>query len=450
MKELTWCVLALLAVPGVWMADGNINGHTRRDRGYPGAAAAGSPEELRSLASEYYRWRTVNYPVEASDQGLHTRDAELTNYSEEAIAARRAHVGELAERVRAMETNGWPKDDRVDWLLFRAQLEREEFFDRALDFEHTNPGVYVDECSNAVFSLLKKEYDTPRARALSATKRLAAMPGMLEEGRKNLRNPVRLYAQLAIDSARSIDPLFTDSLWTLAKDMQGDERTTLVNTTYAALNAIHGYADWLQRGLPEMVEFKPMGEANYDYLLKHGYLLPLDAEQVAMLGQAELARYRGLESLLPDPSLADPNPARAKSIPADQQAFLAAYQSRETEMIRFLQDRKLITLPSYLGQFLIRQLPEAFKPTSPGGFMNAPGVYDRDSSGFYFIPTYNPTSQNFIFARRSRTRGQYWVTKASRDTSCKFPLPIICRMKSDDITTMECSWRAGRCTRKKC
>jgi len=218
---------------------------------------------------------------------------------------------------------------------------------------------------------------------------------MLEEGRKNLRNPVRLYAQLAIDSARSIDPLFTDSLWTLAKDMQGDERTTLVNTTYAALNAIHGYADWLQRGLPEMVEFKPMGEANYDYLLKHGYLLPLDAEQVAMLGQAELARYRGLESLLPDPSLADPNPARAKSIPADQQAFLAAYQSRETEMIRFLQDRKLITLPSYLGQFLIRQLPEAFKPTSPGGFMNAPGVYDRDSSGFYFIPTYNPTSQNF-------------------------------------------------------
>lgn len=27
--------------------------------------------------------------------------------------------------------------------------------------------------------------------------------------------------------------------------------------------------------------------------------------------------------------------------------------------------------------------------------MNAPGVYDKDPSGFYFIPTYNPKSENF-------------------------------------------------------
>ncbi len=398
MRAIRWCVVALLILPGVWMAHGEADGRESRsfgtDRGYH-SGAAGSPEELRSLASEYYRWRTVNYPVETSDQGLHTRDAELTDYSETAIAERRGHTRELVERVRAMETSGWPKDDRADWLLFRAELEGTEFFDRVLDFEHTNPQTYVDECSNAIFSLLKKDYDTPRNRALSATARLRAMPAMLEKGRKNLHSPVRLYAQLAIDSARSIDPLLNESLMTLAGDLSPAERDGLVRARDAALAAIHGYADWLEKGSPGMVEFKPMGEANYNYLLKHGYLLPLDAEQVAMLGQAELARYRGLESLLPDPSLADPNPARAKSIPADQQAFLAAYQSREAEMIRFLKDRRLVTLPPYLGPFLIRQLPEAFKPTSPGGFMNAPGVYDKDASGFYFIPTYEPKSRNF-------------------------------------------------------
>jgi uncharacterized protein (DUF885 family) len=114
-----------------------------------------------------------------------------------------------------------------------------------------------------------------------------------------------------------------------------------------------------------------------------------------MLGQSELNRYRGLESLLADPSLASPDPSRAKNVPRDQQAFLAAYQAREKEMIEFLQARKLVTLPSYLGPFSIRQLPEAFKPTSPGGFMNAPGLYDKDPEGFYFIPTYNPRSENF-------------------------------------------------------
>src|SRR3989449_5232217 len=45
--------------------------------------------------------------------------------------------------------------------------------------------------------------------------------------------------------------------------------------------------------------------------------------------------------------------------------------------------------------FSIRQLPAAFKPTSPGGFMNAPGIYASDRGGFYFIPTYDPKSANF-------------------------------------------------------
>ena len=101
-----------------------------------------------------------------------------------------------------------------------------------------------------------------------------------------------------------------------------------------------------------MVDFEPMGEANYNYYLKHVLLLPLDAAQVEMLGRAELARYRALESLLPDPSLADPDPARSENIPPDQAAFLKAYESREAGNDRFLRTSiKLVTLPDYLGPF---------------------------------------------------------------------------------------------------
>ena len=222
------------------------------------------------------------------------------------------------------------------------------------------------------------------------------MPAIIEQGKRNLTKPVKLYAQLAIDSARSIDSLFKDSMMTaLAKDLSPAEMNNLVAASDAAIKSIHAYADWLEKRSATMPPFAPMGEANYNYLLKHVYLLPLDAKQVEMLGQAELARYRGLESMLPDPSLANPDPSRAKVIPKDQDDFLKAYESREAEMIGFLKENQLVTLPAYLGRFEIRQLPEAFKPTSPGGFMNPPGVYDKDDSGFYFIPTYNPKSSNF-------------------------------------------------------
>lgn len=356
-----------------------------------------TPADLQRLAKDYYEWRDRNYPVASSDAGLHTWDNRLTDYSLSAILDRRLHVKEVLNKVRAMQTSSWAKDDRIDWLLFRAQLENVAFFDRVVDFEGTDPQVYVNECSNGIFSLLKKEYDSPRNRALAATARLKQMPFVIEQGKQslNIAKPVRLYAQLAIDSARSIDSLFNDSMMTLAKDMSPAEKDELVKARDAALTSIHGFADWLEKRLPGMVPFKPMGEENYNYLLKNVYYLPLDAKQLEMLGQAELGRYRGLESMLPDPSLADPNPARSANVPKDQAAFLAAYESRQAEMINFLKEKQLVTLPPYLGKFEIRQLPEAFKPTSPGGFMNAPGIYDKDSSGFYFIPTYNPASKNF-------------------------------------------------------
>jgi uncharacterized protein (DUF885 family) len=359
------------------------------------AVVFGSPEVLRQKAAEYYRWRSEQFPVTSSDQGLHTWDDRLTDYSAAAIQARRERVSKLADDVRSLDAASWSKDDRVDRLLFLSQLEGADFFDRILESPESDPQLYVGECSNGIFSLLKKEYDTPRKRALSATARFKSMPALLQQARQALTKPVRLYARLAIASARSMEGLFVDSLTTLAKDLSPAERKVHVAARDQALKALADFSQWLEAGLPQMAEFSPMGEEKYNWLLRHVYLLPLDATQVAMLGEAELARYRGLESLLPDPAMADPDPARSQSVPKDQQAFLAAYESRQDEMIRFIKDKRILTIPSTLGPFSIRQLPEAFKPTSPGGFMNPPGVHDKDPSGFFFIPTYDPKSRNF-------------------------------------------------------
>ncbi len=354
-----------------------------------------TPAEQRSLAQAYYNWRNEKFPVISSDAGLHTWDHRLTDYSLSAVLARRLEVKELLSKLRAMPADTWARDDFIDWLLFRSQLEGIDFFNRVMNFEETDPQIYVNECSNGIFSLLKKDYDTPRNRALAATARLKQMPFLIAQAKQNLTRPVRVYAQLAIDSARSMDSLFNESLMTLATDLSPAEKSELVRARDAALKSLHDFAEWLERRLPGMVPFKPMGEENYNYLLQNVYLLPLNARQLEMLGQVELARYRALESLLPDPSFADPDPARSKEIPADQQAFLKAYESRQQEMIEFLKTNRLVTIPAYVGPFYIRQLPEAFKPTAPGGFMNPPGVYDKDPSGFYFIPTYNPKSRNF-------------------------------------------------------
>ena len=300
---------------------------------FSSTARAMTPDEMRRLAQEFYDWRDEDDPVSSSDGGKHTWDDRLADRSPAAIAARDKKVMQLLARLRAVDISSWNRDDTVDWLLLRAQLERSSFASRVLKPETQNPSIYVDEASNGIFSLLKKEYAPPRARALAATARLRAVPAMLEQAKRNLTAPVRLYAELAAQSARAVDPLFQDSLMVLAKDLSAEERAALTKARDEALVALHGFADWLDKKAPTLQPWRPMGEKAYDEYLARVLLLPLTGREVAHLGEVELARYRALEAMLRDPSLADPDPRRAAHVPADQQAFLAAYQSREEEMI---------------------------------------------------------------------------------------------------------------------
>ncbi len=319
--------------------------------------AAADPVEFRKVAHDYYQWRDASYPVATSAAGDHRFDTRLTDYSMTEYLRRRQHVSDLLMHVSSLATDGWNKDDRIDVVLFQAELAGADFFGRKLNPEGSDPQLYVNECTNSIFTLLQKDYAPRRTRARAATARLEQIPALLRTARANLTQPVKLYASLASQSARGGDDLYTVSLMTLADDLSAAERKRLITARDTAVNALHQYADWLDAGLSKMPEWQPMGEASYNYLLKRVLLLPFDAHDVAHLGEIELTRYRALEAMLRDPSLASPDPSRAKHVPKDE--------------------------------------AEAFKPTSPGGFMNAPGVYDKDPGGFYYIPTYNPKSGNF-------------------------------------------------------
>ncbi|MEO5904251.1 MAG: DUF885 domain-containing protein [Gemmatimonadaceae bacterium] len=361
----------------------------------PSVLAAQSPADIRGLAHGYYEWRDSTYPVTSSDQGKHTWDDRITDYRMPAVRSRRQHVDSLLARVKATRTPGWSKDDRIDKILLQSQLEGAAFFPRVMRPEESDPQVYVGELSNAVFSLIKKEYAPKRTRAMAAAARLEQAPRLLRTARVNLTTPVKLYAQLASEAARGGDDLYTKSLMTLADSLSASERARLVKARDGAITALHDFANWLDTRAKSMPDWKPMGEANYNYLLHNVLLLPFDAREVAMLGEVELARYRGLEAMLKEPSFASPDPARAARIPVGQEDFLKSYEVRLKEITDFLNANRLVTIPAYIGRFEIRQLPEAFKPTSPGGFMNPPGIYDADPTGFYFIPTYDPKSDNF-------------------------------------------------------
>src|SRR3954469_4979145 len=111
----------------------------------PTAKGGGDVVAPRKLADEYYAWRNDNFPVFSSDAGLHTWDNRLTDYSAAKITERAQHIRKLLDQVRAMPGAKWSKEDRIDWMLFRAQLEGAEFNNRILQSEMRDPQLYVGE-----------------------------------------------------------------------------------------------------------------------------------------------------------------------------------------------------------------------------------------------------------------------------------------------------------------
>ncbi|HKY31277.1 MAG TPA: DUF885 domain-containing protein [Candidatus Polarisedimenticolia bacterium] len=367
----------------------------------PPAAGAAEPAELpltparlRELAHDHHAWWYGEFPVAATDAGRHDGDGRLADHSPAARQERLRRLEPLERLVASAATAAWPVDDRVDREVFLAGLRRALFEEKVLRRWSRDPGFYVEECANAIFSLLKREYAPRPRRARAALSRLRAMPALLATARSNLQEGVPLLARLAGESIDSIAPLFNDSLGILLADLSDAERIELAAARDAALASLRDFGVWLKSARKGMKGPLAIGRDAYERMLRDVHLLPLDAAALTAIGEVELARARALEAMLPDPTLADTLPP-AGGASASGAAYRALYEEHTAQLIEHIKTKDLLTLPGYVGPFQILELPAAFGPTSPGGFMNPPGIFDQDPAGFYFLPRLDPGSGNF-------------------------------------------------------
>jgi uncharacterized protein (DUF885 family) len=385
-------VRLLLCLAGLLAASRAAGAATMNDAGRPALTPAG----LRDLAHDYYGWYYREYPVAGTDAGLHDGDDRLADYSPQARESRRLKLSGLLEHLAAADASSWKADDRIDLALFRSDLRRAEFEERVLRRARRDPGLYVDECTNAIFSLLKKDYAPRPVRAAAAAARMRAMPAMLEEARRNLDEAVPLLARLAYQAVDGIGPLFNDSLGILLEDLPEREREEVVAAREGALKGLRDFGAWLRSKERSFRAPLAIGRDNYDAMLRDIYLLPMDAGELVTLGRLELTRARAMEAWLPDPAIADTlRPPSGRKLPSSREEFLSSYEAQTSVLMEHLARRGILTIPRYMGPFKILELPAAFRPTSPGGFMNPPGVFDTDPTGFYFIPAFDPLSENF-------------------------------------------------------
>ncbi len=329
------------------------------------AQAQSSYDDLLELHDELREYMVPAFTnAVVLDSGARVGEA----YADALMAEKLAGLEVFEDRLDAMNVAGWPRAQQVDFLVVRAMLNGYRFNLDVLRPWERDPGFYLDPLMRVAFTEVPASGDDlAQLRA-----QLAAVPPMLDGARANLTDVAGDYADLALHNLDNSDGVnhyhpyrevpppgiigWYDDLLARARADQPE----LVPDIEAARTALVDFRNWMVAERPNMTAAAGVGEARYDWFIRHVRMIPIPAAEMLVLAEREHERMTAALALLRHRNREEPQ--IALSISREQQEGRIA----ETDRIvrQFLADEEFITIPDYVGE-LGANTPYIERPTGP-------------------------------------------------------------------------------------
>ena len=317
-------------------------------------AGNSSYEALVNLLDEYIGFRDAggnkDYQIIRDHAGQPIDP--VTDYSDAAVDARRRKISELQARLQSLEIDSWSLGQKVDFLAVRSRLNQAAFMLHLGRPWARDPGFYVDRMLRVTFTDLPVE-GADREEFLA---KLRSIPVLVAQARKHLDDVAADYADLAIHNLGQADGVghgypyraeppagvlgWYDDLLERAK-VQPD----LVGDIQAARDAVQAFDAWLNSRRAEWTAPAGVGEAAFDWYLRHVKLMPWTSSELVLLGQREMDRLWSDYALERHRNQGLPELKPAVSAEDYQQRIDATDQ----RIRQFLLEKAIITVPDDIG-----------------------------------------------------------------------------------------------------
>jgi len=284
----------------------------------------------------------------------------VPDYSAPAMSAQHQELSAYQRRLAAIDTNGWPVGQQVDWHVVRAEMNGLDFDHRVLRPWANNPAFYVtvflDQSdqparegphSYGAVETWKDKFPLTAERTAEMHAALRVIPKLLEQARKNLVGTGR---DLWIYGTREVKDQ-SSSLTRLAT-LIGDTSAELKSDIARAKEATDQFVGWLEAQGPSKNAASGIGVENYDWYLKNVQLVPYTWQQEVALMESELARAYSFLALEEEKNKNLPQQAVVASETEHTQRFNAAV----TEYMSFLKEREILTTKEYMDPALRKRI----------------------------------------------------------------------------------------------
>jgi uncharacterized protein (DUF885 family) len=378
-------VLAVAAVPA-WRAAATSARHNAAP-----APAAPPRTEFERLVDEYFDDTFRRHPARATSAGIHQYDRLLEDYSRASVDSTVASLHRFEARFVAIDPGT---------LSASAAADREIMINTIrgalLDLEQVrpwerSPDRYMGAATRSLYVLMSRKFASAEVRLRDVIERERLIPNVFADARDNLKNPPRIYTEIAIQQIPGTIAFFRTNVPMAFQSVQDRKlKTEFAASNAAVIAALEKYQTFLETNLlPRSKGDFRIGAENYRKKLLYDEMVDIPLDRLLKIGYDDLRanqqRFKEVAAKI-DPTL-KPSEVLAR-INADHPApdkLLQRFRDLLGGIRQFLIDRHIVTVPSRVMP-IVQETPPFSRALSFAS-MDTPGAYETVATEAYFNVT---------------------------------------------------------------
>ncbi|HVZ23854.1 MAG TPA: DUF885 domain-containing protein [Vicinamibacterales bacterium] len=347
----------------------------------PAAPVAGSGDAaFTTLATFILRDHYKRHPSAATDLGIHAYDSVMDDASKQAFDDETAGLNAFRQQLVAIDPATLTLDKQLDREQLVRAMDAGILADSVVRSWTKDPDFYDSGVTNAAYVIMKRKYAPAAERLRHLIDRERKMPAFLDEGRKNLTSPVRIFTEIAVEQIDGNIRFFKNDVPAAFTGVTDKELLAEFRATNGAvMKALADYKTFLQKDvLPKANAPYALGAAVYAKALAANEMIELPLDRLLQIAEADRAKNEAAFQ------------ATAKQIDASKPAdavltamerehpkpseLLETSQASLDDIRRFIVDHHVITIPPS-DPARVQETPPFLRSTTSAS-MDTPGPFE--------------------------------------------------------------------------
>ncbi len=356
------------------------------------ASTTGADAAFARLADEFIdTYYLPSNPARATALGVHKYDDKLQDVTRAAIDREIATLQGFEKRVDAVDPATLGEETRGDRDLVLNTIRSRLLTRQTIRTWEKDPDFYSSGITNSAYVIMERKFAPAPDRLHALIAREKQMPAVLETARQNLKNPPKIYTEIALEQIAGLGSFFQKDVPAAFTDVTDAELRQQFDAANAAvIKALNDYGAWLKSDLlPRSNGDYRLGAETYRKKLLYDEMVDTPLDKLIEIDLADLKRNqaefaRVAKSLEPNKTPPQVLAELAADYP-EPSKLLDSFRATFDGLIQFINDKHIITIPSPVRPTLEETPP--FMRATTFASMDTPGPFETVANEAYFNVT---------------------------------------------------------------